>query len=332
MTLIIANINDAEATKRKIKGWTGDNDNVLAINYQIGGWAKFSNTVFKELGQKESDPVVNIAYDPPGQIEERERGFSQHTHFDNISLSSREDPQYEQIAVDFFGDFVLSAYLRPLQYNVEPTLEVQEALGGAGYFPKSVEDIARMLQVNPNLLANVQCVPGDFDPKQLSPTTRMACLLVLEDQEGLASFLESPETTIRNAESLTALPCPEKEINALIQAANEKPDVIRSAFDSVALGRARGDGNTYILLGINLATGLPDKDWFDWIIGQLDQVVQINGFLPVFGYYVTAARSHHTVVLGPGVTEREKEFLTFFGHKIIDRRNGEAIGKIDSDE
>ncbi len=39
----------------------------------------------------------------------------------------------------------------------------------------------------------------------------------------------------------------------------------------------------------------------------------------------------YRVIVGPGVSDREVEFLRFNGHELIDRRDGSDIGKLDED-
>lgn len=316
MIYMIADISNAQATRRKICEWTGDTDNILAIAYQVGGWTTFSNTVFSE--QALTEPV-GIAWDPPGDVPRPLRGPSQHTYFDGRPLSSR-DTAYQQLAVNWFADFVLGGYLRPKRFMVEPTLNVVSAL--KGQLPQSLKDIAALAQADPSLLNKVHCVEGDFDPRQLSPAARQVCRAQLEDEKSLAQFLEAPEAFIAQVEKNQGTSVTEPEKQALLSAAKEKPDLVRSAFDSVELGRARGDENTYVLIGVDPQSGQPDPKGFEWITGQLAQFAKLNGFFPAFGWFVTEACLRYRVILGPGTTQREQTFLQVFGHEIIDMSDG----------
>jgi len=315
---MIADISDSFSTIRKIRSWTGDNDNILAISYQVAGWTTFSNTVFAAQGQVAA-PAVQIAWDPPGEYVRPPRGPSQHTYFDGLKLSNR-DQEYQHIAVNWFIDFVLSGYLRPRRYVVEPTLAVQYALGGR--LPQTLEDIAALAQADPGLLQHVQCIEGDFEPDQLSPAARQVCLRLLEDEESLARFLESPAGFIETVEAQVGSRLTAEEKLALTRAASEKPDAMRAALDSVALGRAHGDENTYILIGVDPREPVTGQRGMRWLYEQLDNFVALNHFLPAFGYFVTEARLRYRVILGPGVSDRDKRFLEFFGHEAIDMRDG----------
>lgn len=329
MALLIANISNADSTRNKIKTWTGDVDNIVAINYQVGHWTTFSNTVFKHLGQTDAAPIVNIAYDPPGEELLPTRGPSQHTYFENETVDFDENPQYGETAVNYFASLVLADYLQTVRFIVKPTQDVQAALGGPGNFPYKLEDIARMVQKDPKLLEKVERVEETFTPQSLSAAARYACRLLLHSRADVNAFLEDPEKILSQAEAETGEKLTEAERNAFVQARDEQPDVIRYAFDHVELGQAPGDGNTYILIGVDPELKRPRAEWAQWATDQLEICYELNGFWPAYGPFVTEAHGRFRVVLGPGVTEREIGYLQFAGIELIDRTDGADIGLLD---
>lgn len=320
---------EPNATNNRIVNWTrgkdGDNDRIVALNFNVGGWMRFSNQAFDEnkLTNPATVTIVNTAWDPPGENPQFPY-INQMTYFDGQPLSSREE-DYQQIAVDFFADFVLSIYLVRRYYDVEPTSEVLKVLEGK--MPESPEDVAKILCTNPALLRNIRFQEETFDSAMLSDGARQAILNLLESADTIESYLGSPEAFLLSSN----VDLGENESQALVRAAKEKPDLVRAAFDGVELGRAKGDGNTYILLGINFETNTPDQQSLDWLIEQLGDFQRENGFTPSFGFFVTDAQTRHHVVLGPKVTEREIRYLTVFGHNFIDRREGGRIGRIYGD-
>jgi hypothetical protein len=317
----IADIKDAWATQQKIRIWTGDDDYILAVRYQVGGWTIFSNSLFAD--QPAESGIVRISYDPPGDIELPPPGPSQHTYFDEQSLSSR-DEGYQTTAVNFFADYVLANYLRVRTYVVDPSSDVRDALDGR--LPETRADIAKMIQKDDSLLDKVRCVEREFSPEQLSPGARQAIRSLLENRDSLESFLENPEKFIGEYQQSTEYPIKDEEADALVRAAREQPEVVAHVFDSVELGRSTiGDGNAYILIGIDEGTGLPNKEGMRWYLDQLDNFVELNGFVPGIGFYVTEASLRHSVILGPGVSDRAREYLKFIGHEIVDHREGQPF-------
>jgi len=311
----VVDIGDATGTLCAIKTTIGeDGDNVVNVYYNLGHFIHFSETVVSPAGS-----TVAISYDPPGEADEPVLGPCQQTAFDGILLSERGE-RYRHLAVNWFAFHVLGRYIRSQKFILDPTVEVQElakeVLGGR--LPRGVEDIASLICDDPNLLHRIQCVRGDFDPEQLSPAAREACLGLLEDVGGLEGYLSDPERFIRKwAGGMTP-----EEREALVRVAREQPALVRNAFDSVELGGARGDGNTYILIGLDRKRNLPDQKGWEWLGSQMEGFVARNGFLPSCGYYVTEAQSCQRIILGPGVTDRERDFLQFSGHELIDKRDG----------
>ncbi len=308
-----------------------DKDATVAVDFQVGGYMRFSNSLFTDstlLNPGATAPgavaptFVSVQWDPPGDVGQ-EIGPSQHTYFDNQPLSSRSE-SYQETAIEWFADFVLAGYLRSRRYIVEPTTEVLAALDGQ--LPKGLEDIARLAKADPALLNYVQCYENEFSPEQLSPAAREAIQNLLEDQTSLNAYLGNAAKFVgRWGDQL-----PQAESQALIRAAADKPNLIRRAFDSVELGRARGDGNTYVLIGVDPTTNQPRREWLMWVVDQLSGFVTQNGFMPAFGCFVTEARMRYRVILGPGVTDREKDFLALFGHQIIDKSHEKTIGYLGS--
>lgn len=327
-------LNPGNSTDSRILQWTrkhgqnpNDTDSNVAVNFQVGGWVQFSNSLF--YGQAQPQPwevvsLVSLQWDPPGELDQQP-GPSQHTTFDNLPLAAR-DVGYQETAVNFFADFVLASYLTSRFYTVEPTPEVLAALDGR--LPQTPEDISRIVCANPALLDRVTIKDAPFSADKLSPAARAAIKNWLENQESLNYYLDNPDALVERWGSELNPP----EAEALLRAAREKPNVIRRAFDSIELGRSTiGDGNTYILTGVNPDTGQPDREGYDWVINQLDDLQERNGFTPAFGPFVTEARSRYYVVLDPDISRRERDFLALFGHTIIERRRGERIGRIVDD-
>jgi len=328
------NLAENNPTNNKIISWTrihytdpneSVDDRTVALEFNVGGWMRFSNRAYPyyNLTNKAPQTIVNTGWDPPGD-DPQFPYINQMTYFDGQPLSSR-DEDYQQIAVDFFADFVLSIYLVRRYYDVEPIPEVLEILDGN--MPETPEDVAKIICANPALLRNIRFQEETFNPAMLSDGARQAILNLLESADTIESYLGSPEAFLLSSN----VDLGENESQALVRAAKEKPDLVRAAFDSVELGRAKGDGNTYILLGINFETNTPDQQSLDWLIEQLGDFQRENGFTPSFGFFVTDAQTRHHVVLGPKVTEREIRYLTVFGHNLIDRREGGRIGRIYGD-
>ncbi len=328
--VVVLNPN-GNATDRRIIDWTrqydvnpgdrNDPDSVVAVDFNVGGYVRFSNSLFASQVFAADQPATKIQYawDPPGDPRPQP-GPSQHTTFDNRPLSSR-DEVYQKTAVNWFADFVLSGYLQSRTYIIEPTPEVLAIFNGR--FPQTSADVVELLNARPELLDKIRCLEPTFVPQQLSPAARQICLNLLDSATQLERYLENPQEFVREYSDSTLH---EVEAAAFVRAANEKRDLVVKAFDCVELGRAKGDSNTYILIGLDNERRLPNRRGLEWFAAQLELFVAANGFIPGFGWYVTEARMRYRVILGPGVTDREKTFLAFFGHEVIDRRQADDIG------
>jgi hypothetical protein len=319
------------ATDRKIVEWTRRNGTVqddprdvtVAVRCQWGGWVTFSNSVFQgQVIQRGSQvpSFVNLQWDPPGD-DPLVAGPSQHTYFDNQPLSSR-DEGYQQTVVNCFAHFVLANYLSARYYIIEPIPDIVAMFDD--HVPSTEEDVVRLICQRPDLMPYVRIHDEVFSADQLSPAARQFCIAVLESRESLENYLNNPAGFM---EGLQADMKP-LEVEVFQRAAKEKADAVLRAFDNAELGRARGDGNTYILMAVDLDKNLPDPRSLEWTLNQLPIFVEQNGFLPAFGCFVTQAQLNFHVVLAPNVGDRERDFLMFYGSRIIDRRDGNPIGRI----
>jgi len=364
MGLKIIRLNElGNPTDNMIVTWTRqhsnnkyDPDTVVAIDFNVGGYVRFSNSLFP--GQADPNPdqkpedrptLADISWDPPGE-KPLPRGPSQHTMFDNEPLSTR-DEGYQLTAVDWFVDFALSNYLTRRHYFIEPTPEVRRLMAeirpdDEAHLPKTPDDLMALVQRAPHLINNIQCNDEMFTRNLISPALRQVCLNLLENRTSTARFVQADrkgrQAMIKEwavgaeGERLT-----EREFTALMRAAEEKPELVLRAQDSVELGRAQGDENTYILIGLKVdpELNLPVPEgvserfaaWY-WVMNQLDDFVKVNGFMPAFGPYITEARMRYRVVMGPGTGDRECDFMSFYLHELIDRTQGGPIGRLNSRE
>jgi hypothetical protein len=308
--------NDAAKVREKIKTWTGSiEDDRYAVAFQVGGWVIFSNSVFRSTvdGQVVT-PEVYDSWDPPTDNPRLDpSGRSQHTYFDNGQLSQR-DPAYRRIAVNFFVDYALSSYLRQRKFVVEPTERTRDILSGR--LPETQAEIAKLICKDPNVLDHIEFVDADLDPEQISLATRQVCEQILESPQATAAFVNNSEAFLKEyAPSGKELPT--LEAQALLNAAREKPELVRNAADCVELGASKGDGNVYILIGVDPATSRPKREWIDWALTEADAHFAKTGSWPAFGHFITDARLRYHVVLGPGTGERERRFLEFAGNVIL---------------
>lgn len=315
------------STDRKIVNWTRnhgrnpqDTDNIVAVDFNLGGYIRFSNSLEGRVSYNDpASPItISAVWDPPGDPAPP-RGYSQHTAFDDQPLSKR-DEGYRETAVNWFVEFVLDNYLSFRALYLDPIPEVMAALSGRT--PQTVAEVTDLLCRNPALIDHIQLIGQTFVPEQVSPAVRQLTADILEDRRQLMTYLDQPEGYV--AQRGTELSDLEKR--AFIRAARDKRDLIGHAFDCVELGRGRGDGNLYVLIGWAADGQLPHEGGVAWFWSQLPQFVADNQFVPGFGWYITEARMRYHIILGPGVTDREREFLRFFGHHIIDRRDGQEIG------
>ncbi|HRQ40095.1 MAG TPA: hypothetical protein PLD25_19470 [Chloroflexota bacterium] len=315
-------------TDRRIVDWTRqhganphDFDNIVAVDFNLGGFIRFSNSLEGKVAKNDPNAPINITstWDPANDPQPP-RGGSQHTAFDDQPLSSR-DEGYQATAVNWFVEFVLSNYLQARTIQIDPTPEVMARLGDRT--PEAVAEITALLCDNPNLINNIQITSHSFVPEQISPAVKELSAAILENKEQVAAYLAAPESYVDQygRDDLSDL-----ERRAFVSAAQDKGDLVRHAFDCVELGRGRGDGNVYVLIGWEEGGTMPDPNGLDWFGNELPGFVANNNFVPGFGWYVTEARMRYHVILGPGVTDRDRDFLAFFGHRLVDRRDGQEIG------
>jgi len=314
--ILFITASDAPRVREKIKTWTGSfEDDRYAVAFQVGGWVIFSNSVLRSTvnGQVVATEVYD-SWDPPADNPRLDSsGRSQHTYFDNGRLSQR-DPAYRRVAVNFFVDYALSNYLRQRKFVVEPTEKTRNILGGR--LPETQADVAKLICEDPNVLDSIEFVDADFDPEQISLATRQVCEQILESPRTAAAFVDNPEAFLKEytpgGEELPPL-----EAQALLSAARDKPELVRNAADCVELGASKGDGNVYILIGVDPETGQPKRDWIDWALTEANAHFAQTGSWPAFGHFITDARLRYHVVLGPGTGDRERRFLEFSGNVIL---------------
>lgn len=315
-------------TDRKIVDWTrwhgnnpADTDSIVAVDFNIGGFVRFSNSLIGGIYNNVVDKPIAISstWDPVNDPAPP-RGFSQHTTFDEESLSSR-DAGYQATAVNWFIEFVLSGYLQFRAIQLDPTPVVMARLGERT--PETVEEIVALLCDHPQLIDNIRITESTFVPEQISPAVKMLAARILENKDEMQAYLAAPESYVDGygRDDLSDL-----ERRAFVSAAHDKAVLVRHAFDCVELGRGPGDGNVFVLIGWEADRKLPSQDGLDWFRRELPDFVAENGFVPGFGWYITEARMRYHVILGPGVTDRERDFLAFFGHRVIERREGQEIG------
>jgi hypothetical protein len=314
--ILFITASDASRVREKIKTWTGSfEDDRYAVAFQVGGWVIFSNSIFRSTvnGQIVATEVYD-SWDPPADNPRLDSsGRSQHTYFDNGKLSQR-DPAYRRVAVNFFVDYALSNYLRQRKFVVEPTEKTRRILGGR--LPETQADVAKLICEDPNVLDSIEFVDADFDPEQISPATRQVCEKILNSPQAAEAFVNNPEASLKEY-TPSGEELPTHEAQALLYAAREKPELVRNAADYVELGASRGDGNVYILIGVDPEIGRPKREWIDWALTEADAHFAQTGSWPAYGHFITDARLRYHVVLGPGTGERERRFLEFSGNVIL---------------
>ena len=307
---------DAATVRSKIKTWTGSyEDDIYAVAFQVGGWAMFSNSVFASTvnGVPVTATVWN-SWDPPAEAQRADPSDqSQHTYFDGGTLKERT-PTYRRVAVNFFVDYALGGYLRGRQFIVEPTEKAIAALDGR--LPETEEDVVRVVCADPTAVRTLKVVESDFDPDTIAPATRSVCEALLDSPEQLDSFISDPENFIAE-NTPEGEDLPEAEGSALLSVAADKPELLAAALDCVELGAAKGDGNVYILIGVDPETGRPKQEWIGWALGEAEAHYDRTGSWPAYGHFPTDARLRYHVVLGPGTTDRERRYLEFFGNVIM---------------
>lgn len=151
---------------------------------------------------------------------------------------------------------------------------------------------------------------------------------LLDNEQTLNAFLLDPEGFLTVREQETDSMLMEGERTAFLNLA-QNADTLRRELDQVALGDSTGDGDTYILIGIESETGIPSKDALLWLHENLANFVGYHGYMPGYGGYVTEANLRNHVVLGPGATDRDRDFLARNGIKTYDRRDWQPIGTLE---
>lgn len=161
----------------------------------------------------------------------------------------------------------------------------------------------------------------------LSETAREVVYALFENKNNIESFIQAPEAFINAIEGDTFDPMLDEERTALVAIARDEK-LLWQEFDQASLGDADGDGDTYILIGSELSAGVPSQEAMMWLHKNLLSFFKEYGYMPGYGSYVTEAYLRTHVVLGPGVSEREKDFLVRTGINVYDRRNSELIGSL----
>lgn len=321
--------------ERLIVEWTrkknnpNDPDNRVAVDWQVGGHLRFSNTLMGRAGEPVDTQffsTYNTTWDPPNEIRPT-RGLSQYTYFDEGALSSR-DEDYRAIAVDWFAEYVYGSYLARRSFFIDPTPQVKEVLGDTP--PNSREAVIKLTRHDPPLLQYLHCTEHIYTRDEMSSGLRQACQALLESRDSLKEYLADSKPLLEEWGGEMS----EREREAFERATQEKAELIQHAYDSVELGRAPGDENTYILIGVDRSDPKkprPHPGGLKWLNEQMAAFADLNGFVPAFGCFVSEARTRFRVIAGPGVGGREIGFLKFFGHEVIDHTRGEAIGRLDGD-
>jgi hypothetical protein len=343
----VVRLDPEDALAQRILEWTrtkqpdplNNPDNVVAVEFQVGGHVRFSNTLMgyadpaPNTSQANRPSIFDVQWDPPNETRPR-RGLSQHTYFvdelapaspgdRHFSLAKSTDEGYPFTAVNFFVETVLASYLTRRRYVVAPSPDVLRVLDGRA--PANLAEIASLVRANPEFLNAIQVEEETLTHEWITPALRDFCLALLDNAAALQRYLEAGQTRslppYPGAEQLTTL---EKE--ACLRAALEKRELILDTFNYLELGRAPGDDDTYILVGVDRAHHAPDPRGMQWLWEQLRTLAaHEKSFTPAFGCLVTEARARYRVITGPGVTQREFEFLAFAGHELLDCRDGQSI-------
>ncbi|WP_420640879.1 hypothetical protein [Candidatus Leptofilum sp.] len=158
------------------------------------------------------------------------------------------------------------------------------------------------------------------------PATEVVYAL-FNSKDNLESFIQAPEAFINAKEDEVHKRVSAEERAALMAIANDEK-LLWQEFDQASLGDADGDGDTYILIGSEPSVGVPSQEAMIWLHKNLSSFFAEYGYLPGYGSYVTEAYLRTHVVLGPGVSEQEKDFLVRNGINVYDRRNSKLIGSL----
>jgi hypothetical protein len=315
----VADISNAEETKAVIEWTISDIDDIVSVRSVLGSWIRFSRNEY-------STDAVSISYDPPADGAPFILGPSQNKVFDGKPLSARSQG-FQQMAIDWFGQIVLSRYLRQRKFLIDPTSEITKVSNSlfGQRLPTTIEELANLIAKYPAALQYIRVSDKSFKPEQLSTGARRVIRSLLEDQPNLKQYLSEPGSFIKaQAEGLIQ----DEEAKALVTLANEQPDLVRYSFNVVEIGGADGDGNTYILIGIDPDKNLPSPEGLQWLQKGIDGFVNANGFLPSFGWYLTEAQTCRRVIAGPGVSDRDISYLQFMGHDITDQRQSGSLNEL----
>lgn len=312
----VRDISNAYDTRNVIINTVWEDDYIVQVSYSLGSYIRFQRDLYVES-------AISIGYDPPAENRTARLGPGQEKNFDNRPLSQRS-PSYQRLAVNWFATTLLSRYLRKRKFLLDPTEAVTKVAFAmfVNRYPETEAEFAQLVCQFPEALQRVQVSDAGFSADRLSDGARAAILALLEDQDRLAQYLREPRSFL---ESYAQGAQPE-EIAALTALSEEQPALVENAFDQVELGGSAGDGNTYILLGMQ--GDQPSVDNLEWLKSGIGQFVEKNGFAPSVGWYLTAAQACHRVILGPGVSDRDRRFLEFMGHEIIDRRDGAPLADL----
>jgi hypothetical protein len=156
--------------------------------------------------------------------------------------------------------------MRKRRYIVEPTADVQAALGGE--LPGSLEDVAAFIYSDPSLLQHVSISQQAWDARDLTPGARKVVAALLEDENSLDQFLASPDTFVEEYSDGTILI---EEIGALTLAGGSMEELVREGFNQVELGASTlGDSDAFILIGFERESGRPNAEGLAWFQEQLD--------------------------------------------------------------
>ncbi len=179
--------------------------------------------------------------------------------------------------------------------------------------PPSFQKLVADSFVNGVVSSNLDSAEMEFSP----PVYELAGL-IFENEGQTSAFLDNPSGFVEQS----GLTFSAEEERLILEAADKKLEV-GNVSDLAELGNSAGDGNTYLLLG----SGVPDEAQLAWLQQSLSEFQEEYGFLPAYGGYVTEAALRSRVIIGPGVTEREVEYLRRNVGDLLDRRGVDGIGE-----
>lgn len=149
------------STDRKIVDWTrwhgantADTDSILAVDFNLGGFVRFSNSMEGRVSRNDPNAPINILRPGIPLMIRSHRVVS-------VSTPGLTNSHYRTVMKDtgqrqwnWFIEFVLSGYLQFRAIKLDPTPEVMARLGSRT--PETVEEIIGLLRDNPSLIDNVQ--------------------------------------------------------------------------------------------------------------------------------------------------------------------------------